>query len=116
MAFHPSLAFMYTRVFHQKRHSRKLFDEQLIFIAITPIFAGLERFDDWVPGRTKMPGGVLVLGGVAAADVPADQAQAKMHPAVPHRETFFATLCAGSHGSDLIQMSACAGHGYLLGY
>jgi plasmid stability protein len=48
----------------------------------------------------EVGGGVLVLGGVAAADVSADQAFAQVDPAVADRETRFAA--AGGAGWDVV--------------
>src|SRR5712692_2296489 len=42
-----------------------------------------------MPGRMKMPGGMLVLGGVAAAHVSARKAQSEMHPTVTHLQAIF---------------------------
>ena len=43
-------------------------------------------------GAMEMFGGVLVFRGVAAADVAAFHAQAKMHPGVAHFQALFAAL------------------------
>jgi hypothetical protein len=43
--------------------------ENIIHIAITPIFAWFERLDHRVTGGVKMLGGVFILRLVAAADV-----------------------------------------------
>ena len=50
--------------------------------------------------------GVLVLGGIAAADVAALQADAQVDPTVSHLETFLATLAARLGPWALIQMMA----------
>jgi hypothetical protein len=57
--------------------------KQLIHITPFPAFPRLKRLDDRVAGIMKMPGGVLVLGLVAAADMPASQTEPQMHPGVP---------------------------------
>ena len=55
-------------------------------------FAGLERPDDRVLGRVEVLGRVLVLRGVAAADVTALPALAQVHPRVAHLQALFAAL------------------------
>ena len=57
-------------------------------------------------GRAKMFRGVLVLGGVAAPDVPASQAHPQMNPAVLHLQTFLAACGARFDIADLIEMGA----------
>jgi hypothetical protein len=52
----------------------------------------------------KMLGGVPVLRGIAAADMPACEAQTKVHPPVPHLQTFFAAFRMRLDIFDLIQM------------
>jgi len=53
----------------------------------------------------KVFGGVFVLGRIAAADVPATQAQAQMDPGVAHLETLFASAGVGFHIANLIGVS-----------
>jgi hypothetical protein len=54
----------------------------------------------------KMSAGVAVLGGVAAADVAADQALPQVNPGVAHLQTFFAAFAAGLNFSDFLHVSA----------
>jgi hypothetical protein len=58
--------------------------------------------------RMKVLRGVLVLGGIAAANMSATQAQPKMNPLVAHLQAFFTTLRMRFDGLDLIEMSALA--------
>jgi hypothetical protein len=60
----------------------------------------------------KMFGGVLILGGIAAADFTARQAQPQVHPFVADLEALFAAFRFGFHGLDLIKMRALDGHGF----
>jgi hypothetical protein len=46
------------------------------------MLAGLERLDDWVRGLSIMLRRVLVLGGIAASDMTATQAQSQMNPTI----------------------------------
>jgi hypothetical protein len=54
----------------------------LVYVAPMPVFHRIQRFNDRVVGSLKMFGGVLVLRGVAAPDVPAGQAHSQMNPRV----------------------------------
>src|SRR5260221_11101297 len=62
------------------------------FVHVTPapVLARLEGLDDGMPGRVEVFGRVRVLRAVAAADVPAGQAQAQMYPGVAHFQAFLA--------------------------
>jgi hypothetical protein len=53
-----------------------------------------------------MPAGVLVRGVVAAAHVPARHAEAEMHPGFPDPKAVFATVRAGHHFADFIEVRA----------
>jgi hypothetical protein len=64
---------------------------RLIDVTPPPVFAGFERTDDRVIRRVEVLGGVFVLGRIAATDVSARQAQAKVHPTVTCLQTLFAT-------------------------
>jgi hypothetical protein len=52
-------------------------------------------------------GGVLVFGGITAADVSAFEAEAKVNPGVAHFQAFFATGGARDHFVGAREM--CAG-------
>jgi hypothetical protein len=54
----------------------------LVDIAPDPILARLEGLYDGVVGGVEVPGGVFVLGVVAATDVAAGEADAQVHPAI----------------------------------
>ena len=60
-----------------------------------------------MPGLLKVLRGMLVLRAIAAADVPAKQAKAQMHPFVINLQTILATLRARLDLMYLRQMSAC---------
>jgi hypothetical protein len=63
--------------------------------------------------RVKVRSGVLVLGGVAAADVSAGQAETKVDPAITHLEAILAALGAGPNGANLVHVRI-GGHESLL--
>jgi hypothetical protein len=71
---------------------RRRFYENLVLVAPDPSLARLERGDQRMPRGPEVPGGVLVSGGIAAADVPAEEALAKVHPGVAGFETFLAAV------------------------
>jgi hypothetical protein len=55
-------------------------------------------------GRVKMFGSMLVFGGIAAANVTADQTFAQMYPAISHLQTLLATISARLNVANLISM------------
>ena len=59
-----------------------------------------------MPGAVKVFGRVLVLGVIAASNMPADQAQAQMNPAIADLQAIFAALSTGRNVPDLIDMLA----------
>lgn len=59
-----------------------VFGHLVIRVAPEPAFAGLGGADDGVLRGVEVPSGVLVFGGVAAADVAALLARAQVHLAL----------------------------------
>ena len=82
----PSLGVMVTYIDGQR------LEELLVHVAPAPVFVGLVRFYDGVVRRVVVPGGVLVLRVIAAADVSARLAQAQMHPVVPYLQAVLAAV------------------------
>lgn len=60
--------------------SYAILNDRFVCIAPAPVFTRLHGFHDRVPRLSVMFGGVLVPRRVAAADMPADQAQPQVHP------------------------------------
>src|SRR5450756_1824790 len=64
--------------------SRSGLHGEMVRVAPEPLFTRLEGLDNGVPRLLKMPSGMLVLGGVAAADVaafePKDSRSARLSP------------------------------------
>lgn len=59
----------------------------------------------------KVPGRVFIFRRVAAAHVPAREAQPQVHPGIAHFEALFATARVRLHRPNLIQMCAsCHAH------
>ncbi len=54
--------------------------------------------------------GMLVLGRVAAADMPADQADAQVNPGIAHFQTILTAVGAGRHVPNLIDMRTLVCH------
>ena len=84
----------------------------LVNVAPSPALAGLNRPHDGVICRMKVLGGVLVFRRIAAAHMPAGQAQAQMNPAVAGLEAFLASMRMRPYVVNLIEM--CTGMHSLL--
>jgi hypothetical protein len=83
----------------------------VVDVAPSPVLARLEGLDNWMAGFLVMGGRVTVRRRVAASDVPADQAEPQMYPAVPRRKALGTSL--RSERVDRLQTDdvfACAGH------
>jgi hypothetical protein len=65
-----------------------------------------------VVGGVEMLGGVLIFRGVAAADVAAGEAEAKVDPGIAHFETFFTALRFGFYFFDLVEMRTNVRHDF----
>ena len=55
-------------------------------------------------GRVKVLGRVFVLGLITAADMPANEADAQVHPTVAGLQAVLAALRAGGDIPDLIEV------------
>jgi hypothetical protein len=75
----------------------RLLQEDLVHVAPLPAFSGLEGAHDGMLGLMEMLGGVLVLGGIAAAHVPTDETFPQVDPGVADFEAFLAAFAAGSY-------------------
>ena len=76
----------------------------LVGVAPAPGLSRLNRAHDRMVHRVEVPGRVLVLRRVAAADVAAFHAHAQMDPAVACLEALFTPGRSGLHVSNLIKM------------
>jgi hypothetical protein len=88
---------MQTFVHYPRREAAPhgLVQHDFVDVAPAPILSGLEGSNDGVLRGMEMFCGVTIFRRIAAANVAADQAQAKMHPRVAHQEAFLATFAAG---------------------
>lgn len=74
----------------------------LIYVTPSPGLPGLEGTHDGMACAMIVFGGVLVAGGVAAADMAALQTKAQMNPAVSRLQAFFTAI--GSAGSNVMNV------------
>jgi hypothetical protein len=84
--------------------------ETLIDVAPDPVLPVFDRADKGVLSCIEMPRGVLVPGGIAAADVAAGETKTEMNPGVAELHAFRADVRGGGRDFDLIEMSARGGH------
>jgi hypothetical protein len=64
-------------------------------------------------GCMEVFGGVLVLGRVAAADLPTFEAEAQMHPGIAHFQTLLTPISAGRDVSYRVKMCTLFCHMFL---
>jgi len=83
-----------------------LVQHDFVDVAPAPILSGLEGSDEGVLGGVEMFCGMAIFRRIAAANVAADQAQAKMHPRVAHQEAFLAAFAAGRDFLDFLDVRA----------
>jgi hypothetical protein len=84
--------------------SRKWLDHYIVDVTPAPIFARFERSHDGVFCFFEVLGGVLVFGGIAAADVAADLAEAKMNPRIARLQALLAAICVRGAVLNLAQV------------
>src|SRR6476469_7345624 len=92
-----------------RRAGDPLDDEcDLVDVAPVPVLTRLERADDRVRRGVRMCAGVAVGRVVAAADVPAGQADPEMEPLAAHSQAILATVDGGGQlvDGDLVEMGA----------
>jgi len=89
-------------------------DHDLIDVAPAPVFAGLERLYDRVAGGVKVPGGMLVLRGIAAANMPAFEAETQVYPRIADFQTILTPIGARCDLLYLIKMCTYLCHKIIL--
>jgi hypothetical protein len=87
---------------------RRFSGDHFIHVAPDPTFSGFDGPYERVRDMVKVFGCMLVLRGIAAADVAAYHAQAQVNPGVAHFYALFADVCFGGGDFDLIEMLALA--------
>jgi hypothetical protein len=84
--------------------------DHFVDVAPDPVFSGLDRADDRVVAAVEVFGGVLILGRVAAAYLPARHAHSQVNPGVAEFDALFADVFVGGGDFDLIEMFAFLRH------
>jgi hypothetical protein len=84
--------------------NRPILPIHLVNVAIAPVLARLEGFDDRMPGCIEVLSSVFILARIAAADVSATAAQPQMHPRIARPQTIFAARRARRDFTDLIKV------------
>lgn len=80
-------------------------EHKQVNVAPAPVLARLEGLHDGVLGRVEVLGGMLVLGGVTAADMPTLATESQMHPGITRCQAFFAAVRRpGRYVPDLVEM------------
>ena len=69
-------------------------EHHLVDVTPDPVLARLEGLNDRMVDGVEMPGGVLVLRRVAAADMPTGETEAQMHPAISGFQTVLTSIGA----------------------
>src|SRR5438094_5935462 len=84
----------------------------LVDITPAPVLPRLGGLHDGVAARVEMLRGVLILGGVAAADMAARQTEPEVHPPFPGCQALFAALRVGRDRPDFLDVrTGVRGHG-----
>jgi len=77
----------------------------LVDVTPSPVFPWLEGTDNRVLRRVKVFGGMLILGIIAAANMPAFETEAQVYPRIPDFQTILAAIRAWCNMSYLVQVS-----------
>src|SRR5882757_3903479 len=97
--------------FECSRRMLKSIEVEFVRIAPAPVFPGLKRLHNRMFDMPIVLAGMFVLGRIAAADVSAGKAEAKVDPAVAHLETLLAAVAAGGNFMNLAQVrTSCGSH------
>ena len=78
----PGIFFRHTSDVHEIKNRSSKLEHHLVDVTPTPVFSGLKRLDNWVVSRVKVFGGMLVLGRIAAANMPAFETEAQVYPRI----------------------------------
>jgi hypothetical protein len=81
-------------------------DQDFIDIAPAPILARLDRLHDRMLGPMKMFRRMLVLGGVTAAHMAANETHSEMDPGIAYFQTFLASISARMHLANFFYVHA----------
>jgi hypothetical protein len=90
--------------FNRLRLLRKRFNHDFVDETPSPILARFKRSHDGMFCLSEVLGGVLVLRGIAAADVAADLAKAQMNPRIAHLQALLAPIALRGWAFYLVQV------------
>jgi len=85
-------------------------EHYLIDVAPAPILSRLEGLNNGMVGRVEMFCGMFVLRGIAAANMPAFQANAQVNPAITGLQTILTSLCAGRDIMNMVKVRTLLCH------
>ena len=91
-------------------------EEELVDVTPAPVFPWLEGLNDGMIGRVEVPGGVLVLRIVTAADMTTDETDTQMHPGIPYFQTILTAIGAWRDFTYLVKMTTGLCHVFLLSF
>jgi len=92
------------------KHRSSRLEEQLVDVAPGPVLTRLEGLDNRVVGGVEMPGGVLILRIVTAADVSTGETEAQVHPAISNFQTVLTSIGARRDLAYLVEVATLFCH------
>ena len=98
-----------------KKWSSKL-KHHLVDVTPAPVLSRLKGLDNRVIGRVEMFGGVLILRRVTAANMPAFETEAQVHPTITDFQAIFAPIGAWRDLSYLVEMTTLLCHVSMLSF
>jgi hypothetical protein len=98
----------------EKHSSHKFARLDLVHVTPDPAFSRLDGADQGMLRFVEMLGGVLVLGRVATANVPASEAQTQVNPRIAGLGALLTHMFIGFSYLDLIKVGAFFWHRFLL--
>jgi hypothetical protein len=81
-------------------------EQELVDVAPAPCFPWLDGAHDWVGCCLEVLARVLVLGVVAASNIPALRAEPQVNPRITHEDALLANVRLGLEYVDLIEVLA----------
>ena len=91
-------------------------EHELIDITPAPVLTRLPGLDNRVVGRVEMPGGVLILRIVTAADMSTGETEAQVHPGITHFQAVLAPIGARRDVTYLVEVATLLCHMCMLSF
>src|ERR1700694_3953508 len=91
-------------------------EHELVDVTPAPVFSWLEGLNDRVVGRVEMPGGMLILRRIAAADMPAFQTEAQVYPCISHFQTILTAIRTWRDLTYLVEVATVLCHMFLFSF